>query len=770
MQSTIFRALSFAILLASFGLTSQPLAAQTKSIPGLRDSPPFHKTWRTTVHNAFWFGQFNKEAGASGPIQHLLDDVYIDRARGWEFDVHSNHSKRKFFVYHTDFEDYSLCQIFDACLDVFRAFHFGNPAHDPFMLHLELKETNEASYMWGTAPGDLRPQDFDNLLRGKLQSQGKSWLFTPKDYLDWCQATKWGTGGQDFNQFIGEDLQKAVRFCGWPSIDHLRGRVMVTIHGNWQKNEYAVYDYSHSFGRKIRDVVGFPMAGANGKGNGDNCSDEGHPDEIRRGNVCNWDQHSVFVDLLTLEPGQFASSAPFYPVPWATARDLKIGNFLFRSGDMNHGDLVLAARTSLLGLVDTGFNMIAGDGPTNNLFNMRSLYPTPPPYATGCLFSMSSGREVDGCVQETLTEPASSIGLTATSPSIKPGMGEEQKFDTIGGVFRPIPTGAGPGNFQAFISTRKNEQLQYGDTYTGRIGCIMARADMFADAPYVAVCRVRHRLNWASNDDGVTVYFRKTRFGPSYAIPMKAYDNFNAIKPSEHPDGSGSGVPELDPYVMLSHTLDRKTWYAKKRVTDDPDVNHQVFITDNGNAAFTVDEPLNYVGLTIDGGALTENQLRGEFLFANVRYNGQYLQLRDFQWAPRRALTWNVYDSSSLDGLCAADLKDFVQITGSGFTRQGFTSPRYTQQVTVRNTSSRFLPSPLMLTFDQLSPTNTSVPMPNLVRMGCRVSNAGPNGITLPLPGGGLQAGQSTTVTVTFENPSGGQLRYTPSVFGMGKP
>lgn len=760
---SILRALSLPILLATL-----PVSAQINSIPGLRDSPVFNKTWRQTVHNAFWFGQPGREAGASGPIQHLLDGAYIDRARGWEFDLHSNHAERKFFVYHTDFEDYSLCQLFESCLDVFRAFHFGNPAHDPFMLHLEFKETSELTRMWGSSAGDLKPQDLDNLLRGKLQGYGKTLLFTPKDYLDWCETTKWNPGAQNFTEYFGEDLQKAVRFCGWPSIDHLRGRVIVTVHGNWQKNEYAVYQYSHAFGRKIRDVVAFPMAGVIGKGVGAECSDEGRPDEARRGNVCNWDQHSVFVDLLTLAQDNFPQTSPFYPVPWGTARDLKLGNFLFRSGDKNFVNSVVDARASLEFLVDTGYNMITGDAPRQNIFNQSRFWNSPPPYATGCLFSIATNKEVDGCKQTDLVEPASSIGLTATSPSIHPGMGEERQYDTIAGIFRPIPSGGDSGDFRAFISTRTDREQQYGTTNTGRIGCIMARTDMFADSPYIAVCRVRHRLAWDTSNDGVTVYYRKTRFGKSYALPIREYDDFDALHPSAHPDGSGSGIPELDPYVALGHSGNRKVWYPSKRVTDDPDINHAVSLLDNGYP-FEFDEPLNYVGLTIDGGALTENALSGEFLFANVRYNGQYLLVRDFQWSPKKALEWGLYDSSSLDGLCAANLKDFVQVTGSGFTRAGFGSTRYTQQVNIRNTSGRFLPAPLTLSFDQLSSQYVTIPTANAVRLGCRISNAGPNGLTIPLPSGGLQPGQSVTMTVTFNNPTGQQISYFPSVFGMGK-
>src|SRR4051794_26867789 len=92
-------------LLAAIGLTLAailvPAQAQRQlpQLPGFRNSPKLDTTWRMSIHNAFWDGAYVTgygDAGSGGPNQHILDDLFIDRARGIEFDVHADHGQHVF--------------------------------------------------------------------------------------------------------------------------------------------------------------------------------------------------------------------------------------------------------------------------------------------------------------------------------------------------------------------------------------------------------------------------------------------------------------------------------------------------------------------------------------------------------------------------------------------------------------------------------------------------------------------------------------------------
>ena len=103
----------FAILALTLTLAAQQIPLYRP--PGFRNSPPVDLTWRLSIHNTFWHGIASNDAGASGPKQHLGDDLYIDRARGLEFDMLANHGGRYFSVYHTNNEGYSLCRLLTSC-------------------------------------------------------------------------------------------------------------------------------------------------------------------------------------------------------------------------------------------------------------------------------------------------------------------------------------------------------------------------------------------------------------------------------------------------------------------------------------------------------------------------------------------------------------------------------------------------------------------------------------------------------------------------------
>jgi hypothetical protein len=186
-------------------------------------SPRLNETWRLTAHNAFWHGVegANGDSFGSGPKQHLLDDLFIDRLRGVELDLHSGAGTWN--VYHTTDQTatYSLCRTLEDCLRVLRAYHYAQPNHQVIFVHLEVKEIYEASDFFEHKSPDL----LDTIVREELGDGSVDWVFGPKDYYDvWAPAACAAPLDRD-------DLRAAVRVCGWPTMEELEGRFIVTLHG-----------------------------------------------------------------------------------------------------------------------------------------------------------------------------------------------------------------------------------------------------------------------------------------------------------------------------------------------------------------------------------------------------------------------------------------------------------------------------------------------------------------------------------------------------------
>jgi hypothetical protein len=579
-------------------------------------SPRLNETWRMEAHNAFWHGSnLAADPGGGGPKQHLLDDVYIDRLRGLELDLHSNRPDKNWRVYHTSFDaGYSLCRVLDDCLKVLRAFHYGNPRHDVFFLHLEAKETGSDTLFDFDEPDvlHLTPEDLDQTL-AKYLGDGvapyeNNWIFGPKDYYRWCEA-RIAAGELPAGTVLdGDNLKDAVRKCGWPTMQELRGKLILTLHGSYLNNEDYVDDYSHRDGRQIRNRKIFPMASVQGI-SGFNCD----------GGVCNWGDHSVFADVLNLDAIDFPLD-PFNLDPSTHIRSFIREGGMVRSYDANSRDEMGKAVRTVRRLTDApGYNIISTDGPRNMLVNHEysDLTDAVPrngrlDWTAGCLFSPgppgSSAEDgffgfFNGCSPDSLREENYGIFVSAAGPR------HEEMFDVSDTlVFLFMPRKSGAGNLRAFVSTR-TEELDHGPTYTGDMGCLMARADATAPgAPFFAVCRRRHRNSWDSNDQGAWLLYRTTAGG---AIVSTYYDQ---------PD-DGLGTAEIQNFFRLNHSADGRCWTGFIQSTDDPAPSpgwSEIPLA----AEVCFPAPLNVIGLATDGGYPED---RGDYLFANVRYNGEDL-------------------------------------------------------------------------------------------------------------------------------------------------
>ncbi len=743
-------------------------SAQVQQTPGLRrDVPKMNKTWRVGVHNAYWHGSdLSADPFASGPKQHILDSLMIDRARGIEIDLHSNHNERRFSVYHTKAEQYSFCRSLEGCLDVIRAWHFGNPQHDVLFLHLEAKEILPIPRFF--APDALTPWDLDRVVDSKLRHGPKSMMFTPKEYIKWCGDKVWPEFKRNditWDQYVGEDLTTVTGLCGWPTMDELRGKIMVTLHGSGANNELDVRDYNFAYNRKLRDTLMFTMAGVAGAQGTSDCFDFGFPSDARWGNVCDFNIKTAILDLQTLAFSDFLPG-PFYPDPSASAEKYQRLGYLYRSRDRSSRQEYNEARQSLLGAGYNGFQLISGDLPRFNPINDTSLYPQES-FASGCLLDRKTGQPVLECDQTKLIEPSSAIELQARAPSLEYGLGGAS--DRVFGAFRVIPANSA-GQLRAHISTRTDHDPGTGGSYMGRYGCLMARERLDSASPFIAICRLRHRLSWGTDKDGTFVLYRRTSGGETV---QQYYDT--GSYPSD-PRGDSSGVPELDAFVFLGHSTDRKLWQAAKRVTDDPDVRYDVVMRQNNGSDWIFDSPLEYIGIATDGGALTEDGLIGHFLFSNVRYNNGYVKLSDLplrmEGIGKNDPSTLARDRSSLAGLCHADLASVpgfpvTLLSPSGFSKTGFgPNAYYVQRVTVTNNNPRPLIGPLALKLEGLDESVTPLAAPQSFAAQCQ-SPASP-AVLLPLVNNELPPGQSVTLNLAFRSPADKPIRYTPKVIGYG--
>src|SRR5262245_2073238 len=171
-------------------LVAVACACRLAEAPAEAGSPRLNQTYRQEVHNAYWFGGF--EAFASGPKQHILDSLYIDRARGIELDLHFSDKGggHHWEVYHTDKPGFSGCVQLKSCLEILRAWHFANPLHDVFFLHLEAKNTNPSDPFFTEA---ITPFTLDKMLSRSLGDRADpdhSVVFGPADYFIWCQDVR----------------------------------------------------------------------------------------------------------------------------------------------------------------------------------------------------------------------------------------------------------------------------------------------------------------------------------------------------------------------------------------------------------------------------------------------------------------------------------------------------------------------------------------------------------------------------------------------------
>lgn len=202
-------------------------------------SVAYDQVWQLGSHNSFWIERQGGDPFASGPKERILDQLFADRMRSLEFDVHHGTTPHDFRVYHAVPGD-SLCGSLQECLGMVRLFHRTMPQHHPIIIYLEFKELFQPLF-----DEDYTPEDLDRILDAELGPL----IYRPAEFLEPCAAAGIKT------------LAECATSAGWPSVAELRGRFIVAPLGNW--NMYgglnSVDWVTYATAVDISARTGFPM-------------------------------------------------------------------------------------------------------------------------------------------------------------------------------------------------------------------------------------------------------------------------------------------------------------------------------------------------------------------------------------------------------------------------------------------------------------------------------------------------------------------------------
>jgi hypothetical protein len=211
-------------------------------------SPRYNDVLQKATHNSYWVNVDSADAFASGVQERIVDQMLHEAVRSFELDLHyeSGHSG-EFTVYHTSAaQSNSMCHYLTDCLDLIKRLDYLEPNHEVVTINLEFKEALAASRVFGNnnVIGSLKHnhhiEDLDRQLWERLGTR----LYTPGEFLARCPA--------------GSTLRECAGLAGWPTLDELRGRYIVTVLGNWSDNYWDWLEYANDLGGAAARAA-FPM-------------------------------------------------------------------------------------------------------------------------------------------------------------------------------------------------------------------------------------------------------------------------------------------------------------------------------------------------------------------------------------------------------------------------------------------------------------------------------------------------------------------------------
>lgn len=176
---------------------------------------PYQDIQQRSIHNAYT------------RAESIFDQLAFHRVRNMEWDIRSQpvtniygptRDDNDWYVYHSVSES-RRCDKLSDCLTLLKAYHDAVPQHEVITISLEFKGDDACVNDARTFPYRANVNDptkqtaagLDARLRATLGDA----LFTPLDLLSWCPGSS--------------SLQDAVRSCGWPTTDELRGRIIFDV-------------------------------------------------------------------------------------------------------------------------------------------------------------------------------------------------------------------------------------------------------------------------------------------------------------------------------------------------------------------------------------------------------------------------------------------------------------------------------------------------------------------------------------------------------------
>jgi hypothetical protein len=206
--------------------------------------PTLDQIYTLSSHNSYFAGNV-PEAFASGTNQRISDVLLFEHAGMIEIDVHKAEPGR-WRVYHTVPNPglNTQCEYLDDCLMRVQALHYALPLHEIVIVHIELKHTEPVvPYRPSDDIFDAEhtPEQLDQIIRRYLAPA----LYQPAEYMGRAACRGAAT------------LLECGERAGWPTIDTLRGRFLVSLAGNWSVNHYNWARYAGEGDIKAR--AAFPL-------------------------------------------------------------------------------------------------------------------------------------------------------------------------------------------------------------------------------------------------------------------------------------------------------------------------------------------------------------------------------------------------------------------------------------------------------------------------------------------------------------------------------
>jgi concanavalin A-like lectin/glucanase superfamily protein/calcium-dependent phosphoinositide phospholipase C len=375
--------------------------------------------------------------------ESILDQLVYYKIRNLEIDIHSKKDVisapqgNDWWTYHAAIEDqWGQCELLSQCLRLLRGYLDANPDSEVLTITLEFKGWGDDNHdsIWG-GNDQQTPEGLDNRLRAELGDH----IFTPADFLARCpEATT---------------LFEAARDCGWPTLEELRGRVLVFAHA-WTWFGFHGFDHNPGHWSLLKVYGGMSDTVAN----------------ARAAFIAPLKVHEAeHVDPARLEDDY--SFVIVHTENFSTdgANDLRARypGRVFRSDQRENASSFAEAQRgqNLINTDKVSFH----DNPWSRVHNAYG-YPFCP-----------LGVQGDACWTQPhalseMHERRHLLAVDVRSEDI------EDSFDSFTFSYVDAPI-ARPTTWAAYLSS-SNDDIDHWAK-----GCLMLRADLQADSPYYAVCR-----------------------------------------------------------------------------------------------------------------------------------------------------------------------------------------------------------------------------------------------------------------------------------------